>query len=242
MLLVSLCGCVSGQNCPLGQGDEEVVRILFIGNSYTYVNDLPGTFQKLACAGGHTVEVSTAAEGGWTLADHVGSVETFQKLKEQHWDFVVLQEQSVLPAIDYVRDQNMYPAVRKLAAKIKELGAQPYLFLTWGHRDGYPEGYLQNYSAMQYQLSVGYKEIADELGLPIAPVGDAWYQAVTQHDLTDLWQSDGSHPSEQGTYLAVCVFYAAIFQESPEGLSYRGGVTKDRARLLQTLAANSILK
>jgi len=240
-MLLSAYGCSSGQNCSLSQDDEPVLHVLFIGNSYTYVNDLPGMFSELACAGGHQVETGMAAEGGWTLADHVASVDTFQKLKAQQWDYVVLQEQSQIPAVENYRDQVMYPAVRTLVSKIKELGEQPYLFLTWGHRDGFPETNLQNYNDMQYQLSVGYGTIARELGVQVVPVGNAWYQAVTQDNPIDLWQSDGSHPNEEGTYLAACVFYAQIFQESPVGLSYRAGISQDIAKGLQTLAANAVL-
>jgi hypothetical protein len=56
----------------------------------------------------------------------------------------------------------------------------------------------------------------------------------------DLWQADGSHPSEQGTYLAACVFYAAIFHQSPEGLSYLAGLTKETPTFLQRIAASTV--
>jgi hypothetical protein len=57
----------------------------------------------------------------------------------------------------------------------------------------------------------------------------------------DLWQEDGSHPTQTGTYLAACVFYAVIFHESPEGLTYTGRLPKEVALELQTIAANSVL-
>jgi hypothetical protein len=164
LILLVAGGCSSAGKCNFSQDDEPVLHVLFIGNSYTYVNDLPGMFRNLACSGGHHVVTDMSAEGGWTLADHVASVDTFQKLKAQQWDYVVLQEQSQIPAMENYRDQAMYPAVRTLVAKIKELDEQPYLFLTWGHRDGFPEANLQNYNDMQYQLSVGYEAIAQELG------------------------------------------------------------------------------
>lgn len=77
---------------------ETCMRVLFIGNSYTFVNDLPGTFAELAQSGGHTVQTGMLALGGWTLADHVNAHETLDTLKSAKWGFVVLQEQSEIPA------------------------------------------------------------------------------------------------------------------------------------------------
>jgi hypothetical protein len=57
----------------------------------------------------------------------------------------------------------------------------------------------------------------------------------------DLWQDDGGHPTEQGTYLAACVFYAVIFHQSPEGLTYLAHLPKEIAQFLQQIAANTVL-
>ncbi|HNK64449.1 MAG TPA: hypothetical protein PLE14_10355, partial [Anaerolineales bacterium] len=71
-----LQACVSPKTCDEVTNGEQCLRILFIGNSYTFTNDLPGTFAKLAQAGGHLVEVQIAANGGWGLTDHVASADT----------------------------------------------------------------------------------------------------------------------------------------------------------------------
>ena len=69
-------------------------RVLFIGNSYTSVNDLPSTFARVAWAGGHRVETGALDNGGATLADHVGSPATATTIAGQSWNTVVLQDQS----------------------------------------------------------------------------------------------------------------------------------------------------
>ena len=89
---------------------------------------------------------------------------------------------------------------------------------------------------MQNQLYWGYVRIANELNIPYAPVGIAWKKARSQANPVDLWQYDGSHPNEQGTYLAACVFYEAIFHQSPVGLAYTAGISQDAAKTLQKLA------
>ena len=75
----------------------------------------------------------------------------------------------------------------------------------------------------------------------VVPAGDAWQSALKKDPSLVLWQEDGIHPTEAGTYLAACVFYAVIFKESPEGLSYRGNLSKEMARELQAVAAKKVM-
>lgn len=224
--------------CAPSNGDT--AQILFIGNSYTYVNNLPKMFASLSKSGGHRVEVGMEAEGGWTLEDHVESAKTMRAIESSEWDFVVVQEQSQIPASAIFRERRMYPAARTLVAKIRGVGAAPVLFLTPAHLDGWPEERL-DYAAMQFQINAGYWSLAQELNVLVAPAGIAWQNAHEQYPELALWQSDGSHPDKQGTYLTACVFYATIFRESPVGLSYRGGLSKGTAELLQTIASQTVL-
>ncbi len=236
ILLLAGCGPV---RCDTGSGDE-CLRVLFVGNSYTYVNDLPRTLSELARSGGHRVEVGTLAEGGFSLQDHVQSSKLDAELTSSSWDYVVLQEQSQIPAVEYSRTNSMYPAARTLVQQIRSSNAQPLFFETWGHRSGYPGIGMPTYESMQYEIDQGYLRIARELNVPVVQVGLAWFRALEEDPSLQLWQEDGSHPSEQGTYLAACVFYVTLFNESPLGLSYRGHLSEGVAGQLQK-AAESIL-
>jgi hypothetical protein len=100
---------------------------------------------------------------------------------------------------------------------------------------------MYSYESMQEQIDQGYELIARELDVSLVPVGYAWQSARTQDPDLDLWQADGSHPSQEGTYLAACVFYATLFQESPVGLSYRADLSEDMATRLQTVAFDTVL-
>ena len=86
-----------------------------------------------------------------------------------------------------------------------------------------------------------FEEIADEIGAAIAPVGIAWQHARTKDAAPELWDTDGSHPSREGSYLAACVFYSVICRASPEGTSYRGGLPRGTAKFLQAIAADTVL-
>ena len=241
VLILACAGCSLSFTCEGARAADPCPRILFIGNSYTIVNDLPGMFTQLASSGGHRVETDIAAEGGWTLAQHAASSTTLEKLSATQWDDVVLQEQSQIPSVETARTGQMVPAARELVQKIRQAGAMPIFFLTWAHRDGWPENGLPDYQSMQLQIDSGYLSIAKELDAPVAPVGVAWLRATREHPEMVLWQEDGSHPTVQGTYLAACVFYAVIFRQSPEGLSYRAGLPDNIAQSIQTIAANTVL-
>lgn len=239
LLLFSACGGASTADCGrAGAGRPQ--NVLFVGNSYTFVNNLPGTFAKLACSGGHLVRAEMIAYGGWTLADHVRSKETQRVLSNTRWDVVVLQEQSLIPALEGKRMDLMVPASRLLVGRIRAAGAKPVFFMTWGYRKGMPGEGLGDYAEMQAKLADGYRAVARDVGAEVAPVGLAWQAALNRNPALDLWDRDGSHPTPAGTYLAACVFYAVIFGQSPVGIGYNGGLRDAMARTLQAFAAETV--
>ena len=219
-----------------------ITRILFIGNSLTFYNDLPEVFAELSRSDGRPVLVETAAQGGWTLEDHAASSQTLDLIANADWDYVVLQEQSRRPAILENRRNQMIPAVHMLDEVITESGAVTVLFMTWGNREGLPEAGYPDYLSMQAGLQAGYLEVAEAVDALVVPVGTAWEQTTREDLALNLWQPDGIHPSEAGTYLAACVFYAWFFHSSPEGLDYPPGLSADTAAVLQAIAAQTILE
>jgi hypothetical protein len=227
--------------CPDPARSASCTRVLFIGNSYTRVNDLPSVFASLARSGNHRVETGTAAVDGWTLTNHADSPATSTRLAASKWDIVVLQEQSQIPAVEEFRQTQMYPAARRLVSAIRNSGARPLLYLTWARRDGWPENGMPDYASMQASIDQGYLAIAADQRVAVAPVGDAWATLVTRGAGAPLWQQDGSHPTAAGTYLAACVFYATIFRESPKELAYHASLSADAAGIIQSVAAETVL-
>jgi len=216
-------------------------RVLFIGNSYTGVNDLPTTFADLAWAEGHRVDTGALDQGGSTLAEHAAAPATGTMLASEKWNVVVLQEQSEIPSVAWSRLNEMYPAATELVGMIRQRGAEPMFYLTFAHEGGWPQAGLPDYASMQAAVDDGYLGIASELVVPIAPVGDAWQTVVNEQANPNLWQGDGSHPTTNGTYLAACVFYAAIFQQSPVGSTYQDGLSAGETLRLQQAAATTVL-
>jgi hypothetical protein len=242
-IAVKAIGVQSDRRCGTPHG-AAVCRVLFIGDSYTYVNNLPAVFASLARAGHQSVSAEEIAGAGESLADHVDSGDATRALRSSKWNVVVLQEQSQIPASARLRQTEMSPAARDLAGMIRAAGARPMLFVAWAERYGWPEDGL-NYWQMQSAVDDGYLTVAHEVHAAIAPVGYAWAATLKRERSADrhagLWRPDGSHPTARGTYLAACVFYAAIFDESPIGLSYHYSLLGGEAMKLQRDASESVL-
>lgn len=196
------------------------LRILFIGNSYSF--QIPKVLEKLAKSEGKNIEVQQVTKGGWTLGKHAAAAGTLAKIKEGKWDVIVLQEQSQLPAFpEDQRSQLMYPAVKTLATAARDAGAQPVLFLTWGRKSGDTQNAAQfpndTYAAMQQRLTKGYENAAKHAGeIAIIPVGEVWSEAGKQGKGENLYTKDGSHPAKSGNYLGACVFYSCLYGELVE--------------------------
>jgi len=195
------------------------VRILFIGNSFTFVNNLPEVFTKVAAAGGIEVQTQMVAVGGSTLNGHIGRGEAQKAIHTGHWDYVILQDESSMGSILIVNGvrhpvdpSDMWHGARELDKEIKSAGAKTAFFHTWAWRAA-PEA--------QATLDYAYMTIAKELGAIDIPVGPAWQSAMRAGPSlgVNLYIADGAHPSPAGTYLAACEFYATLFGKSPMGLS-----------------------
>ena len=87
-----------------------------------------------------------------------------------------------------------------------------------------------------------YQTIAQELDTLVAPVGIAIEESLRQRRDLYLWNAiDHVHLNRKGTYLGACVVYTVVYGQSPEGLSYRAGLSEDTARFLQSIAAETVL-
>ncbi len=190
---------------------SDTLRVLFIGNSYTYVNALPRLTQLLAASApeAQALDVAMVVPGGATLERHWTSGDARRMIEQGGWTHVVLQEQSLRPLQD--RDK-LFIYARLFDAAIKQAGATTVLYLTWARK---------NRPETQEALTRAFVDLAEELDAVVAPVGVAWRQALGEQPDLSLYFRDGSHPSPTGTYLAACAFYAALYGQSPEGLSRR---------------------
>lgn len=201
------------------------LKVLFIGNSFTARNNLPELVAQLAEARGHQLQHELIQAGGASLRMHWNKGEAQKAIEQSAWDYVVLQEQSTLPVKNGLR---FHENVRLFDEVIKAAGAKTALYLTWAR---------QNAPETQAALTDACTSIGEELGAKIIPAGIAWQNFIGQHAAPLLHDKDMSHPTLAGSYLAACVFFAALFGESPAGVvSDLKGLSQSDAELLQKTA------
>jgi uncharacterized protein DUF4886 len=226
----------------LARGNRSGLRVLFVGNSFTFKNSLPRMVHDLAAGnpGGTPIFSVEYAAPGWSL--HQANKDDGLKslLREVRWDVVVLQEKSWL--LSYPEDRwrrETYPSARDLHKEISADGARTLLFMTWGYAlgDRLHEPH-DTYAAMQARLADGYSRLGAELGVEVVPAGLAWTEALRRNPALDLWAGDGKHPGRLGSYLAACVFYAELSGREPTRSHFTARIDPKQARLLQRIAGN----
>ena len=175
------------------------MRILMLGNSFTYCHDMPVIVEKILGE-----EVVSHTRGGAYLAEQYNpetemGAKTLAALKNEKWDYVVLQEQSFAPVAFKDNFQN---SVSRLCELIRENGATPVLYASWAYREGSEKlGTTgMTYDAMDKALFDSYHEAADKNNALIADVGKA-FTAI--RGIVDLYEPDDYHPSAAGSVLAA---------------------------------------
>jgi hypothetical protein len=220
------------------------LRVLFVGNSYTFVNHAPSLVRSLATAAGERLRFEAVEEcpGGSHLRDHWSSGRDPPLLLAGHFDWMVLQEQGQIPSFAPAqRERDMYPYVEQLQATAARMATKTLLFGTWARRDGDPSNVPgDTYEAMQARADEGYAIIARRLSLPVAPVGLAWRKALATGGLPTLWAEDGTHPSVAGSYLAACVLYQRFYGHDAVGNRFEAGLGAETAGVLQRVAAEAV--
>lgn len=208
---------------------KQLLRILFIGNSYTEYNALPTVLAKLSESPQSPISVEVAAHtpGGATWEDH-DIDPAVEPLIQKGWDYVVLQDQSQQP---WVWSQpGTKPSLISLDEKIKSAGAKTLLYMTWARQ----EAATLDPTRFEMDLAVNhyYERQGAGIDATVAPVGRSWERALRDTTMS-LHVEDGSHPNERGTYLTACVFYTTLTNLSPVGLGAGGLAISpiDQARL-----------
>ena len=229
---------------------QEEIKVLWLGNSYTYVNNLPNIVNELSFGTDRKVTSETVCPGGFTLFQHAENQVSLDAIRKGDWDYVVLQEQSQLPSIDYYRHNAMRPAYQALYDTIILYNPEAKVigYMTWGRQYGgrqcedYGDGIycsadFVDFNHMQDTLSIAYCENAYSTDSYVSPVGDAWKESLLQNENIALHSSDESHPNYYGSYLAACVFHAAFWNDTPIGAYHDSSyIDRRKAAYFQTIA------
>lgn len=210
-------------------------KILFIGNSYTFIEDIPNMFYEVANSTGDILYVDAQTAGSATFEYHATSQLVTDKINSENWDYVVLQGQSVEVALtgNYF-DTNVAPFADQLVQTIKNNNSctQPVFYNTWGREFGMASGgptcsaypWTCTYHGMDNALAQNYMVLADTHDAIISPVGPVWRYMRDNLVIVDLYIEDESHQSLQGAYASACTFYATILRKDPTLITYNAGI------------------
>ena len=207
---------------------SQTKRVLFLGNSYTAVNNLPQLTSNVAASAGDTLIYDSNTPGGYTLNGHSTNSTSLSKIGQGNWDYVVLQEQSQWPSFPIGQvATGCFPYASILDSIIKQNNpcGNTMFYMTWGRKNGdasncstWPP--VCTYQGMDSLLYLRYMMMADDNDAVVSPVGAVWKYIRQNYPLIELYDFDESHPSLAGSYAAACCFYTSIYREDPTQITF----------------------
>lgn len=206
--LAALAAALAVASCgadPAGveRGQDGVLDVLFIGNSLTYWNDLPGMLEDLfELGGGGPLGTESVVSPGVGLPDHWQGGVAVERIREGGWDVVVLQQgPSATEGRPYLLEYS-----RRFAEEIEAVGARTALYMVWP-----AESRFFDFAG----VSDSYASAAAMVDGMLFPVGEAWLAAWERDPRLELYGPDGFHPTPRGTYLAALVMYEQLTGRNP---------------------------
>lgn len=202
--LVVACGSSGG---PAGSGPggpgvgEPGLRVLFVGNSLTYTNDLPAIVAGIAEVAGEELPLAwrTVAFPNASLSDHWARGDARRAIDEGEWDVVVLQQgPSSLPE----SRAHLVEWATRFAEPIRAAGAEPALYMVWPDASR-----MDAFDAVRES----YRAAAEAVDGLFLPAGEGWRAVWSREPDYDLYSVDRFHPSLLGTLVAAVVVYQGLY-------------------------------
>ncbi|MBQ7089693.1 MAG: hypothetical protein IJN82_01090 [Clostridia bacterium] len=193
------------------------MKILFVGNSYTYYNDLPALLERLIRANGGEAQVFSVTKGGWKLHRYLdlqdeNAAKFEQAMENRPYDTLILQEQSLNPLLNY---EQFADGAKRVAERVS--AKRTVLYQTWGRKEGHPalEEHGWTRKEMTEGLAAAYQKAAAALGAELAPVGTRFWELGQAMPEQELYDADRTHPSYAGSCLAAVTLYKTLFGQAP---------------------------
>lgn len=220
-------------------------NVLFIGNSYTHMNNMPKIFENLARSKGKDVYADSIAVSGSTLKLHAGRPSTYAKLKKRKWDIIVVQGFSRELAHDSATiAKETIPYIQQILDSAFQTSpcASVYFYMTWGYKEGYIEDpALDSFEKMRDRIAAGYNQLQKHFNYPIVPVGMAWSQLRQEHPEINLYVGDNQHPTVAGSFLIANCFYTAFFKKTATGGTAPKSLDSTAISPIVTVASSYVL-
>lgn len=185
-----------------------MIKILFIGNSHTYHNDMVAMFKNKCNQNMINIHVTMLTHGGKSLLWHSLEPEVRFNILYGEYDYVVLQD----VAHPFAGEKSLLDGVKEIKKYIDKVNAKTVLYMTWSEKNK-PEN--------QEKMSQAYKNVAKKTASILAPVGDYWNDIVANYPNVELYDEDGEHNSKIGAFLASNILYFSIFAKENKNINVK---------------------
>jgi hypothetical protein len=190
-------------------GLPDGAKVLFIGNSLTYYNDLPLMLEAIAAQAGRTLTTHAVTIGGGSLEDHFRERSASAELARGGYQIVIMQQgPSSLPE----SQAHLLEWTTRFNTPIRAGGARPALYMVWPEFERF---------AFFDAVRESYSNAALAVQGMFIPAGEAWRAAWRVDPNLPLYGSDHFHPSPLGSYAAALSMFTELYQQSPVGLPAR---------------------
>lgn len=178
------------------------MKVLFIGNSHTYFNDMPQIFKDVCLQNGINAEVTMLAHGGKGFDFHCEQPEVRFNILYGEYDYIVLQH----AAHPFGNEKVMFEAAHKISEMIDKTTSKTVLYMTWSEKDN---------KSGQDKMADAYIRLGKEINAAVAPVGLLWWKYNDKYSDDELYYEDGQHASYIGSSLAAYAIFSAITKKVP---------------------------
>ena len=222
--------------------DISTTRILFIGNSSTYYNQMPLMVEGLAKANNINCEVKSITASSYKLTQfattgNAYNTEIVNALSKEKWDFVILQEhrENIMGNLEATKN-----AITNLKSTIDSTGAKTILYETQADyigNDFIIDGtsiYFDNITLQNYMTKF-YFSLGNKFDCKVAPVGVNYTRCMKEYPEINLYNSDMIHPTLEGSYLAACTLFQTIFETSAYNNTFLSGSEFDTSHIIDKL-------
>lgn len=218
------------------------IKVLFIGNSFTFYSNIPGIFGELAKGAGKNVTVESVTNGSWTLSkfadktDEYGAQVHAKLTASDDYDAIILQDQSTRPLANKT---GFVSGIKAMAEKINstQKSCRIYLYATWGFEE-YASKNNMTIPQMEAKIRAEYASAAKEIGATVCNVGKAFTEVYTENKDINLYYKDNKHPSYNGAFLSACVHVSTILGIDPRTSNFNG--SSEVAAILKQAAYNAV--
>lgn len=203
------------------------MKILFIGNSKTYRQNMPLIFQRLVESSGKEIYVDKATKPGASLIELYDEAETLEKINSAKWNYVIIQERTI-KALQEDISEFKDGAVKLVNAILKNNSTTKIIYNACGV---YSDFVIEEYEATNKH----YEQIAKLTNGKVCYQGNAFINFHNRFPEIELYE-DKQHPSLVGAYLSACCLYNTIFNEKSSEVEYFDVLNPEIAINVQNIA------